>query len=89
MKATSHEDGLVTTLAFSKLMKSFIIPILQRWQESFGFKLTQEYYLISKSKYQALMDGMKLLNPVDFERPFEIICINRSDFKYTEGFFLN
>lgn len=46
-----------------------------------GVKLTQEYYLISKSKYQVLMDGMKLWNPVDFERPFEIICINRSDGK--------
>lgn len=44
-------------------------------------KLDQVYYLISKSKYQILMDGMKLLNPVDFERPFEIICINRSDVK--------
>lgn len=46
-----------------------------------GLKLTQEYYLISKSKHHVPIDGMKLFNPVDFEWPFEIICINKSDVK--------
>lgn len=32
----------------------------------FGVKLPPEYYLISKSKHQVLIDGMKLLNRVDF-----------------------
>lgn len=46
-----------------------------------GIKLTQEYYLISKSKHQVLIDGMKSSNPVDFQWHFKIICINRNDVK--------
>lgn len=46
-----------------------------------GVKLTQEYYLISKSKHQVLIDGMKSSNPVDCQWHFKIICINRNDVK--------